>query len=246
MFLLPGGFEPRHGAGRESRGVRAEERLEGLGEVASADALEVEPGDQLVEALGPTQVRRQDGGSEHLSLSHRASVLDSWLLDLDRSQAGEDGPLGVRPVADNLATPGLVLEVGVFIDPGGDLGLNGLGEHLACPVSEDFSQDVMALGQWHDSDFRSRLAHGGVLLCLVGKFGVTQTSPRVRRPFISSIHDRTAFRRRRPAVPRVLTPGGRRLRVRRAGSRHRRRAEATYLHLLGRCRSAPGYGQKAE
>jgi len=183
MFLLPGGFQPRHGVRRESRGVGAEQRLEGLGEVAGADALEVEPGDQLVEALGPTQVRRQDGRSERFSLFRRPTVLNSWLLDVDRSQASEDGPLGVRAVADDLATSGLVLEMGVVIDPCGDLGLDGFGEHLSCPVSEDFGQDVMALGQWHDADFRGRLTHGGVLLCLVGKFGVQQTSPRVRRPF---------------------------------------------------------------
>ena len=85
-----------------------------------------------------------------------------------RPDAGLDGPLGEMAVADHLLAPGLVLEVGVVVDPGGDLGLDGLGEHPAGPVPEELGEDVLAGGQGHDADVGGRLIHGGVLLGLVG------------------------------------------------------------------------------
>src|SRR5262245_40845731 len=72
-------------------------------------------------------------------------------------------------VTDHLLAAGFVLEVGVVSDPGGDLGLDGLGEHLAGAVAEDLGEDVLAGGQGHDADVGGRLVHGGVLLGLVGR-----------------------------------------------------------------------------
>jgi hypothetical protein len=68
------------------------------------------------------------------------------LLDLDGSEAGLDGPLGQVAVADHLLMPGLVLEVGVVGDPGGDLGLDGLGEHAPGAIPQDLGEDAMAGG----------------------------------------------------------------------------------------------------
>ena len=75
---------------------------------------------------------------------------------------------GRWPLRTTWRRPGVVLEVGVGVDPGGDLGLDGLGEHPPGPVPEDLGEDVLALGQGHDADVGGRLAHGGVLLGLVG------------------------------------------------------------------------------
>jgi hypothetical protein len=169
VVLLPGGLEPGDGRRRQVGGVDAEDRPEGLGEVAGADALEVEPGDQLVQALGPPQVGGQDGGGEPLALLGWATVLDPGLLDRDRADARLDGPLGEVAVADHLAASGLIPEVGAGVDPGGDLGLDGLGEHASRPVAEDLGKDILALGQGHDPDVGGRLLHGGVLLGLVGQ-----------------------------------------------------------------------------
>jgi hypothetical protein len=80
-------------------------------------------------------------------LSGRAAVPDPRLLDLDGPEAGLDGPLGQMAVADHLLVPGLVLEVGVGLDPGGGLGLDGLGEHPPGPIPEDLIEDVLAGGQ---------------------------------------------------------------------------------------------------
>ena len=39
-----------------------------------------------------------------------------------------------------LAPPGVVLEVSMGVDPGGHLGLDGLGEHPPGPVPEDLGE----------------------------------------------------------------------------------------------------------
>ena len=72
--------------------------------------------------------------------------MDPGLLDLDGPEAGLDGPLGEVAVADDLAASLVVLEVGVVVDPGGDLGLDGLGEQAPGPVPEEVGEDVLAGG----------------------------------------------------------------------------------------------------
>jgi hypothetical protein len=74
-------------------GLGSKEGGERFGEVAGADALEIQPGNQFLDAFGLPQVRRQDRRAELLSLLQRAAVLHPWLLDLDRPDAGEDGSL---------------------------------------------------------------------------------------------------------------------------------------------------------
>ena len=64
------------------------------------------------------------------------AVTDPGLLDLDGPDAGLDGPLGEVAVADDLAASLVVLEVGVVVDPGGDLGLDGLGQEASGPVPQ--------------------------------------------------------------------------------------------------------------
>ena len=87
---LPGCLEVGDGSGRESCRIRAEDRLDGLGQVAGADPGEVEPGDQLVEALGPLQVRRQDRRGEPDALSRRPAVVDAGLSDREVADARLD------------------------------------------------------------------------------------------------------------------------------------------------------------
>ena len=102
--------------------------------------------------------------------------------------AGLDGPLGQVAVADHLAAPGVVLEVGVVVDPGGDLGLDGLGEHAPGPVPEELGEDVLAGGQGHDADVGGRLDSWRGTPRPRGPYGVlvTVASPRIpRRPSTS-------------------------------------------------------------
>ncbi len=189
MVVLPGRLQPGHGGRRDPLGLDAEEPLEGFRENARADPREVEPGNRFVDVLGASEVGRQDRGTERLSLPWRPAVLDSGLLDRDRPQAGENGPLGTRAVADDLATTGLVAEVGVRVDPACNLGLDGPGQHLTGSLSADFGENVLAPGQWHDANVGDRLARGGVLLCLVGTIGVDETSSGYAALPFTSIHE---------------------------------------------------------
>ncbi len=53
-------------------------------------------------------------------------------------------------------------EVGVVAEPGGDLGLDGLGQEPPGPVPQQLGQDVLALGRGQDADI------GGGLPVIVG------------------------------------------------------------------------------
>ena len=59
--------------------------------------------------------------------------MDPGLLDLDIAQAGLDGPPGQVAVVDDLASPGLVLEVGMGLDPGEDFGLEASANNRLAP-----------------------------------------------------------------------------------------------------------------
>src|SRR5262249_41300590 len=84
ILLFPQPLEPRDGGGRQPLGVRAEEGGQRLAEVARTDALEVEPGDQLLDTLGLAQVGRQDRRGELLALLGRPAVVDPGLSHPDR------------------------------------------------------------------------------------------------------------------------------------------------------------------
>ena len=168
MVGLPDGLEPGDGRRRQARRLRPQQRLEGLGEVAGADPLEVEPGEQPLKTLRLPQVGRQDGRGERLPLVGGPAVTDTGLLELDGADPGLDGPLGQVSIADDLAAALIILEVGVVVDPGGDLGLDGLGQKPASPIPQEVGEHVLAGYQGHDADLGCRLTHGGVLLGLVG------------------------------------------------------------------------------
>ncbi len=110
-----------------------------------------------------------------LKCSRRSPGLRSWTLGCLTSEvpeAGLDGPLGEMAVADDLASPGLVLEMGMGLDPQGDLGLDGLGQEPPGPVSEEVGQGVLGGGHWPGDRQGSRLFHGGVLLDHFGRLVV--------------------------------------------------------------------------
>jgi hypothetical protein len=75
---------------------------------------------------------------------------------------------GEVAVADDLTASLVVLEMGMVVDPGGDLGLDGLGQQTSGSVPQEVGEPILAGGQGHDSDLGRRLTHGGVLLGLVG------------------------------------------------------------------------------
>ena len=88
-FVFPTGLQPRDVVADRPRAVRPHQRRQGLAEVARADALQVQPGNQLLQALRLSQVRRQNLGGKGLGFAGRPSIEHARLLDLDRADAGE-------------------------------------------------------------------------------------------------------------------------------------------------------------
>ena len=76
VLFLPALGQPPHRRRREPGGVRAKQRRQGLAELARRDALEVQPGKELLDVPGPTQIGRQDRGGEpdRRTVSGSASV----------------------------------------------------------------------------------------------------------------------------------------------------------------------------
>ena len=83
------------------------------------------PGESV--ALGPPQVRRQQLAAEAVG-GVLALVADSRLLDRDRTDADLDLALGAEAGSRDQAAAGGVAEVGVGVEGGLDLDLQGDGE----------------------------------------------------------------------------------------------------------------------
>jgi hypothetical protein len=103
----------------------------------------------------------------------RTSVVNSGLLDSDGADAGEDGPLGQRAVADDLSMPEFVSVVRAALQVGGDFGLDGLGQELLGALAENIGKHVLGGAQWQGRGVRGSVVHGGVLQCLVGMWVVS-------------------------------------------------------------------------
>jgi hypothetical protein len=114
--------------GRETLGPGIDQRRQGLTEISRADRFEVEPGNQLLGALRPPQVRRQNLGREGVSLLGRSAIEHPRLFDGHRTTPVISVPLGQMAVADNLAVPSLIVVVLMRRHPLGDLGLDGFGQ----------------------------------------------------------------------------------------------------------------------
>src|SRR6266480_1604698 len=158
-------------------------------EISGADPFEVQPRNQLLDAFGLAQIRRQNLRGKFLRLLLGAPVMHPRLLDFDRSQSGKDASGWQMAVADHLSMTGMVAKVGMDIDPARYLRFDGLQQKPLGAFPKNLAQCIFALGQWKDSCLYARIVHGGVLLCLVGTWVKRTLTPRVRRLFHSPINN---------------------------------------------------------
>ena len=88
---------------------------QGLGEVARRDALQVEPGQELLDRLGPPEVGRQDrrGGTDLAGLSRTPALAHPGAAHRDRPDAGLNPALAMMAVANDTAPPRIVLQIAV-------------------------------------------------------------------------------------------------------------------------------------
>ena len=151
--------------------IVAQERAQRLLEVAGRDALEIQPGDELVYAFDLAEVRRQNLRGEWLTLIRRPSVVHPRLDHLDGPDAGDDPPRRQTAVADDLAMTLLIGKLGMLLNPAGDLVLDRLAEQRLGPAAKDLTEHLAGTSRidvsrdWTRNCLAVRVLHGGVLLC---------------------------------------------------------------------------------
>jgi len=164
MILLPDPLQTDHGGRGQPGGFGAEQRSQGLAEVTGADPTQVEPGDQLLNALGLPKIRRQDvaGESDTMAVFISAFVVDAGLPDGDGTQAGLNVTVRGVAVADDQAVAMGITLMGMDGDVIRHIGLDRLAQHLPGAVSKDLGQHILRRSLWNTgvgSWYRSSLAY---------------------------------------------------------------------------------------
>jgi hypothetical protein len=111
---LPSLAQAPHGRGRQAGRIGSQQGSERLLELAGRYALEIEPGQQLLEILRPAQVSRQDRGREtDRRIGCGIAIPHARPADLDRPDAGLDLPLRGVPVTHQTPATLTIDKVGV-------------------------------------------------------------------------------------------------------------------------------------
>src|SRR3954463_8096787 len=144
VLPLPGLGQAPDRRRRQPRRVGPEERHQGLRELPGRDALQVEPGQQLLDVPGPSQVGRQDGRAEaDRPRAVPAAVADPRSADRERADPGLDVPLRGVPVAHHTSATLAIGEVGVGGDECLHLGLDHLHQHPPRSLAQHRQQRVV-------------------------------------------------------------------------------------------------------
>jgi hypothetical protein len=160
VLLVPGFGETAHGRGRQARRLGPEQRRQGLGELARRHALEVQPGQQLLDVPGPAQVGRQDrrGEADRLRI-RRAAVAQLGPADLERADPGLEPPLGRVAVAHQPSPALLIHQAGMGGEERLDLRLDRVQQHPPGALAQHGQQRV-----GRDARAWSRQGDDGILL----------------------------------------------------------------------------------
>ena len=96
---------------------------QGIGHLFRGNALQIEPGDQVLDGLGLAEIGRKNPGgkAEAHGVFIHAAVIDAELLDLDGTQAAEDRANWLVAVADHQSMAGGVepIAMGIVGQTGG-------------------------------------------------------------------------------------------------------------------------------
>src|ERR1051325_11687659 len=208
VFVRPGVLEPGDARGRKAARLLAEQGGQRLLEVAGGHALEVEGGDQNLQALRAAGVTRQDGraGTQAL-LAGADAVANTWCAHRDRANAGHDLTLWQVTMAHQPPASRLGELVGMALHECRHLRLHRLRQQRTSTAAQDLAQRIGKrpwLRQLENVTFR----HGVSLLqWRSGGF----STPTIRRLTLS----------RRHQLPRIPLGGGWRSTCRRTSSRRR-------------------------
>jgi hypothetical protein len=126
------------------------------------DALEVQPGQQLLERAGPPQVARQDRRGEP-DLGVRCTdpaIAHPGLAHRHLADAGLDGALGQEAVPDQAPAASVIDQIGVARKEGLDFGFNRLRQQRARPVPQHLRQRILRSIVWATEADHVIFVHG--------------------------------------------------------------------------------------
>ena len=161
VLVLPARRQPPHGRRREARRLGPEQRRQRLGELARRYTLQVKPGQELLNVLGPAQVGRQDrrGEPDRPAVSDTAAVAQLRSANLERADPGLEPALGRMSVAHQAAPTVLVHEHSMGGEERLDLGLDRLRQHPPGALAQHGQQRIV-----HDARSWPRQGNDGILL----------------------------------------------------------------------------------
>ena len=159
------------------------------------DALEVEDGDQDLEALRAPRIRRQQrrGEADAIGAQPRA-VADPWPANRDRADAGHDLAFRQMTVAHQPLAAFIGALLGVAPEERGHLGLDRLGQKGTGAVAQHLGQRI-GKRRWLGKLQNVIVGHGVSLLCWRSGGSIT---PTIRHLNPSRRHQLLAIARGRP------------------------------------------------
>ena len=143
MFVGPDFFQPGDGRCRQIARIGADERGEGLSEIARRDALQVQERDQHIETFRAARIGRQDRRRKADALfSLQASVTDTRLAHADEADTSRD--LAFRQMAVAHQPPMAILGqlVSVRFKKTRDFGFDSLSEEAPCALPQHSGQRI--------------------------------------------------------------------------------------------------------
>jgi len=145
-FVPPAVLQPNNISRRQPFGVRAQQALQGLGEVACADAFEIEPGYQLLDTPGSSQIRRQNlaGEAYGLTIFIDSFVIDAGLVNLDSTDTRLNRPARQISISHNQPVSASISQTLAVGDVLCHFVLNGRSQHLLCSLPENIRQNISA------------------------------------------------------------------------------------------------------
>ncbi len=143
ILVPPERLQPPNGARRQTRRVHAQQRRQGLAEIARGDALQIKPRQQFLHRLGPAQVARQDRRGEADAPVRRIAVAHPRRLDPDRADPGLYLAFRQIAVAHNAATAPGVGQIRVGRDMALDFRFNRLRKQLTGTGSQNVRQRII-------------------------------------------------------------------------------------------------------
>jgi hypothetical protein len=185
ILRLPALLQPSDRVGRQTGRIRAEDGFECLGEVAGADSLQVQGGDQRVQRGRPAHVGRQDRGREMPSIP---TVVNPRLADFQTTRPGQNHALGLPTVPDDQTVAILVQLLAVAPHIVLDFGLQGLPQYALRSQARKLVQfQTEAFLRSTDLGHGCTVRHGRVLSRFLGGNSILGYAHSVRRPQLSTI-----------------------------------------------------------